>query len=285
MEIIRIPRIVQDTCKKNILKGRSIGFVPTMGALHEGHLSLVRRAATENDVCVVSIFVNPTQFGPSEDFESYPRDMDNDVALLKKLEVDTLFIPDNSLMYPSGFATYVQVDDLSNRLCGLTRPGHFRGVATVVTKLLNIICPTRAYFGQKDFQQTVILRRVAKDLNISSEIVVCPTVREEDGLAMSSRNRYLDPQERSAAAALFRAMNLAAQELASGKATAERVRELLKNELGKEALISSFDYASLYDPETLAELQGPVSLKEVLIAIAARLGGTRLIDNMLVNLG
>lgn len=275
---------MQDTCRKHLQQGLSIGFVPTMGALHDGHLSLIKRAQTENNLVVVSIFINPIQFGPAEDFATYPRDIDNDIAKIREIGIDAMFIPDNKLMYTSGFSTYIQVDPISDRLCGSFRPGHFRGVATVVAKLLNIVAPTRAYFGQKDFQQTVIIKRIAKDLNFHSEIVVCPTVREKDGLAMSSRNRYLNPAERSSATAIFRAITTASEMLQSGSGSVLAARELLQGELKKEALITGIDYASVFDSETLEEAQDLTNMREVLIAVAVRMGRTRLIDNMPVHL-
>ncbi len=274
---------MQNTSRKYLQKGQSIGFVPTMGALHEGHLSLIRRARAENDIVVVSIFVNPKQFGPAEDFTAYPRDTDNDIAKVRELGIDTLFIPEASLMYPEGFATGISVGMLSGRLCGLFRAGHFMGVATVVTKLLNLVSPTRSYFGQKDFQQTVVISRMVKDLNMNVEIVVCPTVREIDGLAMSSRNRYLTLEERTGATVLYRTMTLVSAALHTGTAVAAGLKEMLQSELKREPLITAIDYASLYSPETLEELQ-ELDGKEVLIAIAVRLGRTRLIDNLLVNL-
>jgi pantoate--beta-alanine ligase len=283
MEIIRIPRIMQDTSRKYLQKGRSVGFVPTMGALHEGHLSLIRRARAENDIVVVSIFVNPIQFGPAEDFTAYPRDTDNDIAKVRELGIDTLFIPEASLMYPEGFATSISVGTLSDRLCGLFRAGHFTGVATVVAKLLNLVGPTRSYFGQKDFQQTVVISRMVKDLNMNGEIVVCPTVREADGLAMSSRNRYLTPEERAGATVLYRTMTLVSAALHKGTASTAELKEMLQAELKKEPLITAIDYASLFNPETLEDLQ-KLDVKEVLIAVAVRLGRTRLIDNLLMNL-
>src|SRR4030043_470399 len=191
MEIIRIPRVMQEISRKFLREAKTIGFVPTMGALHEGHLSLVRRAKQDNHVTVVSIFVNPIQFGPSEDFKKYPRNIEADMERLRKDEVDTAFMPEISSMYPEGFLTYVEVKDISEKLCGAFRPGHFRGVATVVTKLLNIVNPTKAYFGQKDFQQTIVIKQLVKDLDMDADIVVCPTLREQDGLAMRSRNAYL----------------------------------------------------------------------------------------------
>ncbi|TAN40289.1 MAG: pantoate--beta-alanine ligase [Nitrospirae bacterium] len=282
MEIIRIPRILQDTCFKQRMHGRSIGFVPTMGALHEGHLSLIKRAASENDITVVSIFVNPMQFGPSEDLASYPRDVENDILKIRELKADILFLPDNSLMYAEGFSTSIQVDGLSERLCGHFRPGHFRGVATVVAKLLNLTSPTRAYFGQKDFQQTVVIKRMVRDLNIGAEIVVCPTIREADGLAMSSRNRYLAAEERTTAATLYKALSRASQQVVAGEPMT-RIREQLHAMLSAEPKITAIDYASVFHPETLQELQETGQLKEVLIAVAVRIGKTRLIDNLIVN--
>ncbi|MBA4372173.1 MAG: pantoate--beta-alanine ligase [Thermodesulfovibrio sp.] len=284
MEIIRIPGVMQDTCRKQLQKGRSLGFVPTMGALHAGHLSLIKRAQRENDIAVVSVFINPIQFGPSEDLAAYPRDVDSDVAKLRELGIDTLFMPDNNLMYPGGFATYIQVDGLSGKLCGMTRPGHFRGVATVVAKLLNLTSPTRAYFGQKDFQQTVVIRRMVRDLNLNVEVVVCPTLREEDGLAMSSRNQYLNPEERAAATVLHRALTLTAERLLAGGLSPAGLKELLTAELKKETLVTAIDYAALCHAETLEELQDIGQAKEVLIAVALKIGRTRLIDNLMVNI-
>jgi pantoate--beta-alanine ligase len=281
VEIIRIPRIMQDTCGKYLLKGRSMGLVPTMGALHDGHLSLVKRAKMENDVIAVSIFVNPIQFGPSEDLENYPRDVENDIGKMREIGVDILFLPDSALVYPKGFSTHVEVDDISGKLCGCFRPGHFRGVATVVTKLFNIVNPTRAYFGQKDFQQTVVIRRMVKDLNFAAEIVVCPTIREHDGLAMSSRNRYLDDAQRAAAVSLYRSLRAGSDAIVAGERSLAKIRELMNGVLVAEKLIAGIDYVSVYDPESLDEVTDIRG--EVLLAIAARLGETRLIDNMLVN--
>jgi pantoate--beta-alanine ligase len=220
MELIRIPRIMQDTCRKYLLRGRSIGLVPTMGALHGGHLSLVKRAKMENDVTAASIFVNPLQFGPSEDLAKYPRDIENDIRKFQDLEIDILFLPDGSQVYPKGFSTYVAVDEISGKLCGRFRPGHFRGVATVVAKLFNIAAPTRAYFGQKDFQQTVVIKRMTKDLNFDTEVVVCPTIRELDGLAMSSRNLYLEAAQRKAAVSLYRALLAGSDAINAGERAA-----------------------------------------------------------------
>ena len=280
MEIIRIPRIMQDTSRRHLMHSRTVGFVPTMGALHEGHLSLVRMSKEENTVTAVSIFVNPIQFGPSEDFACYPRTIEEDLEKLRKENVDILFLPVDTLMYPEGFATVVEVKGLSEKMCGHYRPGHFRGVSTVVAKLLAILRPTRAYFGQKDYQQTVIIKRMTKDLSLDTEIVVCPTMREHDGLAMSSRNAYLDKEQRAAAAVLYRSLSRASEAIKAGERSGMAVRSIMQEDLSKETLISGVDYASVYIPATLDEASEIAG--EVLLAIAARMGSTRLIDNMLV---
>lgn len=281
MEIIRIPQIMQDTSGGHILHSRKIGFVPTMGALHEGHLSLARRARQENDITVASIFVNPIQFGPSEDFNKYPRDFEADTEKLRREEVDILFVPDVSHFYPPGFSTYVEVEKISDKLCGAFRPGHFRGVATVVTKLFHIVRPARAYFGQKDFQQTVVIRKMVKDLDMGIDIVVCPTVRERDGLAMSSRNTYLKEGERAAAAVIYSCLTGAADLVKSGIIDISHIKGIMQEKLLHEPLVSKIDYAGVYDPETLDEPS--VMSGTVLLAVAVRIGDTRLIDNMLVN--
>ncbi len=278
MELLRIPRITQDSCKKHLLRGRSLGFVPTMGALHAGHLSLIKRAKMENDVVIVSIFVNPLQFGPAEDLDKYPRDIEEDIRKLRQEDIDILFLPDNNLMYPQSFSTSIEVGALSERLYGKFRPGHFRGVATVVAKLFNIITPTRAYFGQKDFQQTVIIKKMAKDLNFDVDIIACPTMREHDGLAMSSRNVYLDKEQRRAACVLYRCLIKASDTVQSGVTSGKKIRELMKDIISSEPLIAGIDYASVYDPETLEEVD---EIKNnVLFAVAVRIGKTRLIDNI-----
>ena len=280
MEIIRIPRIMKDTSRGHLLHSRSIGFVPTMGALHEGHLSLVRRAKEENDITVVSIFVNPLQFGPSEDLGKYPGDTEGDADRLRKAEVDILFMPDKSLMYPEGFSTYVEAGKISEKLCGAFRPGHFRGVTTVVAKLFNIVKPTRAYIGQKDFQQAVIINRMVKDLNMDVDVIVCPTIREHDGLAMSSRNLYLNAEERKAATAINKCLVKTTELIKSGIIDKGSIKRFMEEKLSEEPLITEIQYASLYDPETLDELDRVE--KEALLAVAIKIGGTRLIDNMLV---
>ena len=280
MEIIRIPRIMQDTSKGHLLRGRSVGLVPTMGALHEGHLSLVRRAKAENDIAIVSIFVNPLQFGPSEDLNKYPRDIDGDTKKLHKEEVDVLFMPDASLVYHGGFTTNIEVKGISDKLCGAFRPGHFRGVATVVAKLFNIVQPTRAYFGQKDFQQTVVIKRMVTDLDMAVDVVVCPTIRENDGLAMSSRNLYLNVDERKAAAVINKCLTETTALIKSGIIDIEHIKRFMKAKLSEEPLVTEVQYASVYDPGTLEEAER--AEKEVLIAVALKIGSTRLIDNVLV---
>jgi pantoate--beta-alanine ligase len=281
MEFIRIPRIMQDIAKEHMLRGKPIGFVPTMGALHEGHLSLVRRSKQENRITVVSIFINPIQFGPAEDFQNYPRDTEGDAEKLRKEEVDILFIPDASLMYPGGFSTHVEVEGFSDKLCGAFRPSHFRGVATVVTKLFNIVKPARAYFGQKDFQQTVVIRQMVKDLAMDVDVVMCPTIRERDGLAMSSRNACLNEAQRAAAPVVFQSLTEASGLVESGIIDATRIQQTMQARILAEPAVSGVDYIGIYDPATLNELQ---ELKdEILLAAAVRIGRTRLIDNMLVN--
>jgi pantoate--beta-alanine ligase len=274
-------KIMRDTSIGHILRGKTIGFVPTMGALHEGHLSLVKRAKQENDITVVSIFINPIQFGPSEDFNRYPRDVDGDMEKLQIEGVDIIFMPEISSIYPGGFSTYVEVEKISERLCGAFRPGHFRGVATVVTKFLNIVNPTRAYFGQKDFQQTIIVKQLVKDLDIGVDIVVCPTIRERDGLAKSSRNVYLDKKQREASKVIYKCLAEASGLIKSGIINAGHIKEAMYDILLKEPAVSGIDYAGVYDPITLDELSE--IKKDALLAVAVKIGATRLIDNMLAN--
>ncbi|MEK6581561.1 MAG: pantoate--beta-alanine ligase [Nitrospirota bacterium] len=281
MELIRIPRIMQDTAGGHFLHGRSIGLVPTMGALHEGHLSLVRRSKGENDITAVSIFVNPLQFAPSEDLNKYPRDIDGDTEKLRREKVDILFMPDAHLIYPEGFSTHVEAEKISEKLCGAFRPGHFRGVATVVAKLFNIVKPARAYFGQKDFQQAVIIKKMVKDLDMAIDVVICPTIRKSDGLAMSSRNSYLNNEERKAATVINKCLIQTTELIKSGIIDIESIRRFMKDKLSEEPLITEIQYASMYSTETLDELER--AGKEVLLAIALKIGRTRLIDNMLVN--
>lgn len=256
-----------------------LGLVPTMGFLHEGHLSLVRQAQRECRSVAVSIFVNPTQFGPQEDLAAYPRDLARDLALLEAEQVDLVWTPEANAMYPAGFQTWVTVEEVSRPLEGERRPGHFRGVATVVAKLLHAVQPARAYFGQKDAQQSVVIRRMAADQDFPVDIVVCPTVREADGLALSSRNAYLNPQERNAAPVLYRALSAAEAAFATGEREAARLREILREQLSQEAL-ARVQYVSVAHPESLEELQGSVT--RALLSMAVFIGKTRLIDNLVV---
>jgi pantoate--beta-alanine ligase len=281
MEIIRIPTVMQDTTSGLLLHGKAIGVIPTMGALHEGHLSLVRRSKQENDKTVVSIFINPLQFGPAEDFVKYPRDIEGDVEKLEQEATDILFMPDASLMYPEGFLTRIEVGKISDNLCGFFRPGHFIGVATVVAKLFHIMRPTRAYFGQKDYQQAVIIKKMVKDLNMGIDVVVCPTIREKDGLAMSSRNAYLSQAEREASVVLYRCLKETADLINSDIINATYLKEKMLEKILREPAVLKVDYAGVYNPETLEDVSDIRG--EVLLAVAAWIGNTRLIDNILVN--
>jgi pantoate--beta-alanine ligase len=256
-----------------------LGLVPTMGYLHQGHLSLVERARRECRSVAVSIFVNPSQFGPQEDLAAYPRDLPRDLALLEEAEVDLVWTPSAETVYPSDFQTWVTVERVSAGLEGERRPGHFRGVATIVTKLFHGFQPQRAYFGQKDSQQAAVIRRLAADLDFPVEIVVCPTVREPDGLALSSRNSYLDPQQRRAATVLFRALRSAELAHGSGERDPERLRQAMRQVLAQEPL-AQVQYVSAADPDSLEELQGRAD--RALLSMAVFIGKTRLIDNLVV---
>ncbi|OGO47758.1 MAG: pantoate--beta-alanine ligase [Chloroflexi bacterium RBG_16_63_12] len=257
----------------------SFGLVPTMGALHDGHLSLVRRAKAECAHVGVSIFVNPTQFGPGEDLSKYPRDLDRDLKLLELLDVDVVWTPAPEVVYPPAFQTWVTVEQVSAPLEGKHRPGHFRGVATVVAKLLNAFTPDKAYFGQKDAQQVVVIKQMVRDLNFPLEIVVCPIVREPDGLAMSSRNVSLNPEERKAATVLYCALSAAKAKYDAGERDAEMLRAAMSSTIAAEPLARE-EYVSAADPDTLTELERID--KGVLLSMAVRLGKTRLIDNFLL---
>lgn len=256
-----------------------VGFVPTMGYLHQGHLALVRRARAENPSVVVSIFVNPTQFGPQEDFDSYPRDTKRDLSLLEEEGTDVVFMPSVAEMYPEQFNGWVEVGRVAERLEGASRPSHFKGVTTVVAKLFNIIQPTRAYFGQKDAQQAVVIKKMVADLNMKLEIVTIPTVREPDGLAVSSRNIYLNPDERQAAVVLYQALSLAQKLWSQGEKDAQRLRQEMIELIRKQPL-ASIDYVSVADAETLDELEkvNPPAL----VSLAVKIGKTRLIDNIVL---
>ena len=257
----------------------TVGFVPTMGYLHEGHLALVKQAKRENSAVIVSLYVNPAQFGPREDFGAYPRDLDRDLGLLRKEGTDIVFVPLDDEVYPPGFSSWVNVEKVTERLEGATRPGHFRGVATIVAKLFNIVRPTRAYFGQKDAQQVMVIKRMVADLNMDLEIIVVPTVREGDGLAMSSRNTYLNSGERQAAAILFKALTLAQQLRRGGEKDAEKIRRQMVALIEKEPL-ARIDYVSIADADTLEELK--LLDRPAMASLAVSIGKTRLIDNMLL---
>ena len=257
--------------------GKKIGFVPTMGALHEGHLSLVRRARKENDTVVVSVFVNPTQFGPEEDFDAYPRPIENDRRMCEQAGVDILFAPAPAEMYTGGYATYVLQERYTEAFEGEIRTGHFHGVCTVCCKLFNLVKPHTAYFGQKDFQQSVVVRRMVKDLNMDLNVEVCPTVRESDGLAMSSRNVYLSPEERAQATVLHRAMRRAEDIFKGGERSVAPMLDAMRK-VFETAPLAKVDYIAFANPDTLREVRRIES--EAVILVAARLGRTRLIDNM-----
>ncbi len=256
-----------------------VGLVPTMGYLHEGHLSLVRAAKAECASVVVSIFVNLTQFAPHEDLAAYPRDLRRDLRLLEGEGVDLVWAPTPEVMYPHGYQTWVMVEEVTKPLEGAMRPGHFRGVTTVVAKLFNAVQPQKAYFGQKDAQQAIVIRRMVQDLNFPIDIVVCPIVREADGLAMSSRNIYLNPEERRAASVLYRALSAASQAFQAGERNAQRLRDMMSAVVQQEPL-ARLQYVSCADPETLQELNG--SVRQALLSMAVFIGKTRLIDNTYV---
>jgi pantoate--beta-alanine ligase len=260
--------------------GKTLGLVPTMGALHDGHLSLVRAASRECGLVAVSIFINPIQFGPNEDLAKYPRNFDRDRELLEKEGADFIFAPSVEEMYPAGAVTYVTVEGMSDKLCGRSRPGHFRGVTTVVSKLFNIVEPDRAFFGQKDAAQAAIIRRMVRDLNIAVEIVTCPIVRERDGLAMSSRNAYLDSEQRKSALALYRSLVEVQKRFDQGERKSAKLIEAGQRALAEEPSVR-LDYLEITDPDTLDRVD-EVS-HGTLVAVAAFVGNTRLIDNIVLN--
>ena len=277
MKIVRSTADMMDACRR---AARPLGLAPTMGALHAGHLSLVDRSLADNAATAVSIFVNPTQFGADEDLSLYPRDLDGDLELLRQRGAALVFVPDVAEVYPPGFDTWVDVGPVAERLEGTERPGHFRGVATVVAKLFNIVRPDRAYFGQKDGQQTVVVRKLARDLDMGLEIVVCPTVREEDGLAMSSRNIRLTPEQRKAATIIYRALSRGAELWAKGETDARRLTAVVKEVLESEPLLDAIDYVSVADAETLEELAEVAG--RAMVSTAVRMGSLRLIDNVML---
>ena len=279
MKIINTIAEIKDVVVRIKKDGRTIGLVPTMGYFHKGHLSLIRQARRDCDVLIVSIFVNPTQFGVGEDYKTYPRDLSRDCRLAEKEKVDYIFAPEASEMYAPDYAGFVEVEGLSRIMCGKNRPAHFRGVTTVVMKLFNLIQPDAAYFGQKDAQQAVIIRKMVSDLNMNLRIRILPIVREEDGLAMSSRNKYLSAEERKSAAVLYKALLRAQDEIAGGERDATKVSKKMTEMIQSEKL-ARLDYVAIVDPENLNTK--PTIDRTVLIAIAAHIGRTRLIDNITV---
>ncbi|MDD4876225.1 MAG: pantoate--beta-alanine ligase [Dehalococcoidales bacterium] len=275
-------KIVDNISEMRLLRQQitvPVGFVPTMGYLHEGHISLVKHAKTENSLLVVSIFVNPTQFGPTEDFKQYPRDTQRDFSLLDRENVDIVFMPSDEEMYPGDFTTWVEVNQITDRLEGASRPTHFKGVTTVVAKLFNIIQPARAYFGQKDAQQLLVIKKMVADLNMNLEIITVPTMREPDGLAMSSRNIYLNPKEHQAALVLYQSLSLAHKLWRQGERNAEIIRQEMEYLIKKQPL-AEINYISIADNNSLEELD--TVIPQTLVSLAVKIGRTRLIDNILL---
>jgi pantoate--beta-alanine ligase len=279
VQIISDKEVIRALCEVKRNNGCRIGCVPTMGALHEGHLSLVRLAVEKTDFVVVTVFVNPAQFGPGEDLDRYPRDMKRDIELLEPLGAHIVFAPEPAAMYPEGYATWVHVERLTDRLCGASRPGHFRGVATIVAKLFNLIRPHLAVFGQKDAQQAAVIRRMVRDLDMGVKIEVAPIVREPDGLAMSSRNRYLSPGERREATVLHRALVEAEALARSGETSSSVLRERVRSVIAASPL-AEIEYIEIVDPDEITPLDDVTH--GALVAVAARFGNTRLIDNTLI---
>ena len=276
MRIVESIKDVRATVKEWKAKGLKVGFVPTMGYLHEGHESLIRKASEENDRVVVSIFVNPIQFGPKEDLSTYPRDLERDSKVCESAGAEIIFHPENEEMYFKDFSTFVDMNGLTDGLCGKSRPTHFRGVCTVVTKLFNIVAPDRAYFGEKDAQQLAVIKRMVRDLNIDIEIIGCPIVREKDGLAKSSRNTYLSVEERNAATILNKSLTLAKEKIQAGERDSEVIIKLIQEVINSEKL-ARIDYIEVVDSLSMEKVERIE--KSVLVAIAVFIGKTRLIDN------
>ena len=281
MEIINRRQRMFSISRKLRREEKTVGFVPTMGALHAGHLELVKEARQSCDIVIVSIFVNPTQFNQLSDLEKYPRDLTTDAAMLADYDVDYIFAPDESEIYPEGFSTYVNVENLTDTCEGASRPGHFRGVATVVTILFNTVRPDRAFFGQKDAQQIAVIKRLTTDLGFETEIVVVPTVREESGLAMSSRNSRLTDEERSKAAVIIEALRAAKLAFKKGERNASELAEIVKNRIAKEPL-AKMDYVAVVDRDSLHTME-KIGDEEALILVAVQFGSVRLIDNVILN--
>ncbi len=279
MQVFEKIKDISNFIKELKAQKKTIGFVPTMGFLHEGHLSLMRHAKKVTDVVVVSIFVNPAQFGPKEDFNAYPRDMEGDKLKCLEAAVDILFIPSASEIYPEGYLTYVNVEKITDIMCGASRPGHFMGVATVVAKLFNIVKPDKAFFGQKDYQQAVVIKRMVADLNMDVDIEALPTVREPDGLAISSRNSYLSGAERAAAACLYMSLKLAEDRISKGDRNCAKIIEAMQHIIQADKL-AKIDYIAIADAETLKEVK--TIDRKVVIALAVWIGKTRLIDNIVI---
>jgi pantoate--beta-alanine ligase len=284
MKIIHELKDMKEWSKSGKKDGQSLGFVPTMGSLHEGHLSLVREAREESDLVVVSIFVNPTQFGPNEDFDSYPRDTEGDLALLAKENVDVVFIPDMQSIYPTGYRTYVEVELLTDGLCGAGRPGHFKGVTTVVCKLFNLVQPDKAFFGRKDYQQLIVLSKMVEDLNMDTEVIGCPIVRERDGIAMSSRNMYLSDDERQQGLLLSGTLKLVKEYMQAFHMSLDEVKKAAMTYLATYSNdsfeLEYIEWVNGKDLEKIERLEGFVGT--ITVAMAARVGKTRLIDNIQV---
>lgn len=281
METVKTVQQMMALAKEWHKQGKRVGLVPTMGYLHQGHLSLAKTARKDCDIVVMSIFVNPTQFGPNEDYDSYPRDLSHDQELAASAGVDYIFAPQPSDMYPNGYSTFVNVEGVTESLCGARRPGHFRGVATVISKLFHIIQPERAYFGQKDGQQVAVLRRMVKDLNIPVDLIAVPIVREEDGLALSSRNVYLTPEQRQQAVVLFQGLTKAKALFAGGERQADHLTKAVMDQI-QTASLANIDYVQLVDGETMAPILQVE--KTAMLAVAVYFGNTRLIDNVLLEI-
>ncbi len=281
MEVIRSIGQMKETVKNLKARGKTIGLVPTMGFLHEGHMSLVRESLRRADMTIVSIFVNPAQFGPEEDFKDYPRNLKRDSELLEKEGVDYVFVPKAEAMYPESYETYVEVHELENKLCGRSRPGHFRGVCTVVLKLFNIVSPDFSFFGQKDAQQAIIIQRMARDLNLDVKVKVLPIVREKDGLALSSRNIYLNSEQRKAALVLSKSLKEAQSLFEKGERDSAAIMRRMKEMIKKEPL-ARIDYVEIVDTENLDPL--PHIDRQALVALAVYFGKARLIDNTILRL-